>query len=232
MDRRESLRTLVMGGMASGLFLTSCVSDKKSPVEEGDILEERENYGRTPEEIERDEELMSETFFTKEEMAMIANLADIIIPEDEESVSATEAGVPEFIEFIVKDIPEHQLPMRGGLMWLNRESSKQFDRSFVEVSKENQLKIIDQIAYPQDFEKTSPGPTFFRRIKNLVVTGYFTSEPGFKYLDYRGNTPNVWDGVPEHVLKKHGMQYDLDLLKHAMDPSTRNEVMNWDDYQV
>ncbi|SKB71213.1 Gluconate 2-dehydrogenase subunit 3 [Salegentibacter holothuriorum] len=232
MDRRESLRTLVMGGMASSFFLSSCVTDKESPIEEGDIIEEKQGYGRTPAEIERDEDLMSETFFTEEEMAIITSLADIIIPEDEESVSATEAGVPEFIEFIVKDIPEHQLPMRGGLMWLNRESSKQFNMPFVETSKENQLKIIDQIAYPQDFEKTSPGPTFFRRIKNLVVTGYFTSEPGIEYLDYRGNTPNVWDGVPEQVLKKHGLKYEEDFLKVAMDPANRGEVMNWDDYEI
>ncbi|MBI6121231.1 gluconate 2-dehydrogenase subunit 3 family protein [Salegentibacter maritimus] len=228
MDRRESLRTLVMGGMASSFFLSSCVNDKESPIEEGDIIEEKQGYGRTPAEIERDEDLMSETFFTEEEMAMITSLSDIIIPEDEESVSATEAGVPEFIEFIVKDIPEHQLPMRGGLMWLNRESSKQFNTLFVEASKENQLIIIDQIAYPQDFEKTSPGPTFFRRIKNLVVTGYFTSEPGIEYLDYRGNIPNVWDGVPQQVLEKHGMEYDKNKVSLYMKPEERGKIMKWD----
>ncbi len=232
MDRRESLKTLIMGGMASSLFLSSCINDKESPIEEGDIIEEKEGYGRTPAEEERDEALYSERFFTEEEMATIAALADIIIPEDEESVSATEAGVLEFIEFIVKDIPEHQLPMRGGLMWINRESNKRFDGPFEKISKDNQLKIVDQIAYPQDFEKKSSGPTFFKRIKDLVVTGYFTSEPGFKYLDYRGNTPNVWDGVPKHVLERHGMKYDEDFLKVAMDPATRHEVMDWDNYEV
>jgi hypothetical protein len=232
MDRRESLKTLVMGGMASSLFLSSCITDKESPIEEGDIIEESEGYGRTPAEEARDERLFSKTFFSEEEMATIASLADIILPEDKESVCATKAGVPEFIEFIVKDIPEHQIPMRGGLMWINRESNKRFGAPFVEISEENQLEIVDQIAYPQDFEKNSSGPVFFNRIKDLVVTGYFTSEPGLKYLDYRGNTPNVWDGVPTDILEQHGMKYDEDLLKAAMKPANRNEVMNWDNYEV
>ncbi|PRX43174.1 Gluconate 2-dehydrogenase subunit 3 [Salegentibacter salegens] len=221
-----------MGGMASSLFLGSCITDKEAPIEEGDIIEEKEGYGRTPAEEERDEEIYSKEFFSKEEMATIIILADIIVPEDEESVSASEAGVPEFIEFIVKDIPGHQLPMRGGLLWINRESSKRFDAAFNEISEENQMEIINHMAYPKDFEKNSQGSIFFRNFRDLVVTGYFTSEPGFKYLDYRGNTPNVWDGVPSHILEKHGMKYDEDLLKVAMDPETRNEVMDWNKYEV
>lgn len=93
-------------------------------------------------------------------MVTISLLADIIMPEDEESVSATEAGVPEFIEFIVKDIPEHQIPMRGGLMWINRESNKRFETPFNEIPKENQMEIIDSMAYPRAFEENSPGPVF------------------------------------------------------------------------
>ncbi len=231
MDRRESLRTMFVGGVGTSLFLSSCINDKETPIAEGDVVEEKEGYGRTPAEEERDEELNSKTFFSEEEMASITILADIIIPEDDEAVSATAVGVPEFIEFIVKDMPEHQIPMRGGLMWLNRESNKRFEAPFSEISEENQLEIIDAIAYPKEFEKNSPGPVFFRNIKNLVVTGYFTSEPGFKYLDYRGNTPNVWDGVPPHILEKHGMKYDEDFLKIAMDPETRNEVMDWENHE-
>lgn len=232
MDRRESLKTLFLGGVGTSLFLSSCINDKKSPIQEGDIIEESVGYGRTPAEEKRDEELYSKTFFSEEEMISIAILADIIIPEDEESVSATEAGVPEFIEFIVKDIPVHQTPMRGGLMWLNRESSKRFGAPFNDISEENRMQIIENIAYPEDFAKTTPGPVFFKYIRDLVVTGYFTSEPGFKYLDYRGNTPNVWDGVPPHILEKHGLKYEEDFLKVALDPNSRNEVMTWDQNEV
>lgn len=232
MDRRESLKTMFLGGVGSSLFFSSCISDKESPVEVGDIIEEKEGYGRTPEEEERDEDLLSKTFFSEEEMMTISIMADIIIPADEESVSATEAGVPDFIEFIVKDIPAHQIPMRGGLMCLNRECSKRFGALFNDVSEDNRMQIIENIAYPEDFEKNAPGPVFFRNIRDLVVTGYFTSEPGFKYLDYRGNTPNVWDGVPPHILKEHGLEYDKDFLKVALDPNFRNEVMTWDKNEV
>lgn len=231
MDRRESLKTLFVGGVGVSLFLNSCITEKEAPIMEGDVIEPGEGYGRTPEEEARDEALNSQTFFTQEEMESIIILSDIILPADEESVSATQAGVPEFIEFIVKDIPEHQLPMRGGLMWLKRESNQRFGKSFNDLSPARRLEIIDSIAYPKDFEKNSPGAVFFNRIQNLVVTGYFTSEPGVKFLDYMGNQANVWDGVPQHVLDKHEVHYDKRMLEIALDPKTRAEVMNWDDYQ-
>ncbi len=232
MDRRESLKTLVLGGMASSIFLSSCENEKKIPIEDGDLIEEREGYGRTPAEEIRDEKLKSETFFSEREMAIITKISDIILPADEESVSASEAGVPEFIEFIVKDIPYHQLPMRGGLMWINRESNLRHNLDFADLEENLALELIDNIAYPPPFEKNSPGPTFFRRIQNLVVTGYFTSEPGIKFLDYRGNIPNNWDGVPAHVLSKHGLKYDQKTLETSVDPSSRNEIMKWDNYEV
>lgn len=232
MDRRESLKTLFVGGVGVSLFLNSCITDKPAPVLEGDVIEPAEGYGRTPEEEARDKRLNSETFFTPEEMESITILSDIIMPQDQEAVSATEAGVPEFIEFIVKDMPEHQLPLRGGLMWLKRESNKRFGQSFNTASESQRLEIIDSIAYPKDFERKSSGPVFFNRIRNLVVTGYFTSEPGVKYLGYMGNQANVWDGVPQDVLDKHGVSYDQRMLDIALDPKTRAEVMNWDDYQL
>lgn len=232
MDRRESLKTLFVGGVGVSLFLNSCITDKPAPVMEGDVIEPAEGYGRTPEEEARDERLNAETFFTPEEMESITILSDIIMPQDEQAVSATQAGVPVFIEFIVKDMPEHQLPLRGGLMWLKRESNRRFDQSFNTASESQRLEIIDSIAYPKDFEKNSPGPVFFNRIRNLVVTGYFTSEPGVNYLGYVGNQANVWDGVPQEVLDKHGVSYDQRMLDIALDPKTRAEVMNWDDYQL
>lgn len=233
MDRRESLKTLVMGTFASGIMLNGCISDKEKPIEEGDLLEESEGYGRTPEEAERDAELYSRTFFSEDEMEIISILSDIIIPGDDESVSATEAEVPEFIEFIVKDIPSHQLPVRGGLMWLNRESNNRYDSDFANAPKEEQLSIIDDIAYPQQpGGEYSQGTLFFNRIRNLVVTGYFTSKPGIEYLGYMGNQPNVWDGVPDHVLKKHGLSYDENILKISLKPEERNEIVDWENYET
>lgn len=232
MNRRDSLKTLVAGAFASGFMLNGCISDKEKPIEEGDVIEKSEGYGRTPEEAKRDAELKSKSFFSEEEMAIITILSDIIVPGDDESVSATEAEVPEFIEFIVKDIQSHQLPMRGGLMWLNRESMNRYGNNFSQCGKEEQLSIVDDISNPQHLDNYSQGALFFNRIKNLVVTGYFTSKPGIEYLGYVGNQPNVWDGVPENVLKNHGLAYDEKILRVSLKPEERNEIMDWDKYVI
>src|SRR5690606_40511822 len=110
-------------------------------------------YGRTPAEQARDKALFAETFFNEHEMATIAVLADIIIPADEVSGSATEAKVPEFIEFIVKDMPYHQVPMRGGLMWIDHESNRRFNKVFKDLSSEQQIESGEDIAYRDDLRR-------------------------------------------------------------------------------
>lgn len=86
-------------------------------------------------------------------MKTISVLADIIIPKDDVSGSATDAKVPDFIEFIVKDMPHHQLPMRGGLKWLDMQCAKRFNQSFVDCTSAQQIEVVDDIAFP---EKASP----------------------------------------------------------------------------
>lgn len=170
--------------------------------------------GKEAKELEYDQSLKDQQFFDEHEMATIAVLADIIIPADGKTGSATDAGVPDFIEFIVKDMPHHQTPMRGGLMWLDSETKKQFGKKFIELSSANRLKIIDQIAYPDEAKpEHSQGVKFFNLMRNLTATGFYTTEIGFKDLGYAGNQPNFWDGVPQDVLKKHGLSYD-DWEKH------------------
>ncbi|RAV28148.1 gluconate 2-dehydrogenase subunit 3 family protein [Sinomicrobium soli] len=230
MDRRETIKTLVMGGVASGLILHGCVpGEEKQEQPAADAKTDREGYGRTPDEAARDEALWDKTFFNEHEMATIAVLSDIVIPADDTSGSATEAGVPEFIEFIVKDIPEHQVPMRGGLMWLDRESGLRFDKQFIACAGEEQKAIVDDIAYPEEaLPEMRQGVVFFSRFRNLVATGFYTSQIGIKDLGYVGNTPNVWDGVPQDVLDEHGLAYDEKMLKECIKPEERGEIMEWD----
>ena len=90
--------------------------------------------------------LREETFFTPEEMATITILADIIVPKDDVSGSASDAKVPEFIEFIVKDMPDHKVPMRGGLRWMDNTCLKRHEKAFKDCTKEQQLKLVDEIA--------------------------------------------------------------------------------------
>ncbi|MCM4155689.1 gluconate 2-dehydrogenase subunit 3 family protein [Gramella sp. AN32] len=233
MDRRESLKTLIIGGAGTTMLLSCRIDDKPDTVGISENIESDFDYGRTPEEERWDENLMSEQFYTENELATMAILADIIIPGQGDYPPASKTGITDFIEFISKDIPEHQTPMRGGLRWLRTESHKRFDKDFTEISSEEQLKIVEDIAYPMDVKpQFSQAAIFFSRLRNLVTTGYFTSKPGIEFLGYMGNKPNVWDGVPQDVLDEHGLAYDEKMLKVAIKPEERNEIEDWNDYIV
>jgi gluconate 2-dehydrogenase gamma chain len=123
MKRRDSLKALALGAMSASLLVEACkTTDKKT----ADAAGASTGIDRMREEAEYEAKLMQETFFTPHEMATITMLADIIIPKDDISGSASEAKVPEFIEFIVKDKPEHQTPMRGGLRWMDMQQGVAF----------------------------------------------------------------------------------------------------------
>lgn len=220
MKRRESLKTIALGGIAAASLLQSCKPEDKNSMS-GDTQAKADlskaGPARQPEEIARYNEVISKTFFTSDEMATIAILADIIIPKDEKSGSATEAGVPDFIEFIVKDQPHHQVPMRGGLRWLDLQSLHKFQKTFKEGDSAQQLALIDQIAYPAKAKpEMSQGVSFFNLMRNLTATGFYTSAMGVKDLQYKGNVPNQWAGVPEDVLKAHGLAYTEKELKECI----------------
>jgi hypothetical protein len=156
-------------------------------------------------------------FFTAHEMKVITLLGDIIMPKDAVTGSASEAKVPEFIEFIVKDMPDHQVPMRGGLRWLDLHCYKKHEKAFVDLTKPQQLEIVDEIAYPNKAKpEVAQGVSFFNKIRDLVTTGFYTSEIGVKDLGYMGNVPNQWNGVPDEVLKQHGLAYTEKELKECI----------------
>jgi gluconate 2-dehydrogenase gamma chain len=232
MDRRKSLKTIAVGALSAGMLLDACkTNDKKQgdakTTEPGAAL----TLDRAEEEKLREKELMATKFFTDHEMATITVLADIIIPRDEVSGSASDAKVPDFIEFMVKDRPENQIPMRGGLRWLDMQSLKRFEKSFVDCDEKQRLNIVDDIAYPvityQDEKgnkitkgkKPNPellqGVAFFSLMRDLTASGFYTSEIGVKDIAYAGNTPNKWNGVPDDVLKQYGLAYSERELKEC-----------------
>jgi hypothetical protein len=238
MNRRDSIRSLFLGSMAGGLMLESCVSESKETLEQK--LWEYQ-YGRTPEEQAYDEKLLGQQFFRNNEIEKIKRLANLILPPTEEKLgnldfpptaggNIEEAKVPEFIEFMAKDIPSIQTQMRGGLMWLDIHTRKTYNKDFLDCSEDEQHQVLDQIAYPDpkaSEQKMEVG--FFTLMRNLVMTGYFTSEVGINELGYRGNQPNVWDGVPDEVLKAHGMSYDESWIPKFVDQSKRNDIAQWDE---
>ena len=230
MDRRDTIKSLLLGSLAGGVLLTGCRPEGQS----GETQATTENsdsdgYGRTPEERERDAELRSETFFTETEAATLAVLCDIILPADENFGSATDAAVPEFIEFIAKDIPEHQLPLRGGMMWLNHRANRKFGAEFIACTPAPQKQLLDEIAHlNEEAPELQPGVVFFALLRSLVLTGYYTTKMGIESLGYKGNISNIWDGVPADVLAEHGLAYDEEWLAKCDNPA-RNDVAEWDE---
>jgi gluconate 2-dehydrogenase gamma chain len=146
-------------------------------------------------------------FFTAHEWATVRVLVDIIIPRDERSGSATEAGVPEFMDFMMNDQPGRQTAMRGGLAWLDRECVSRYDKMFVDCTSADRTKVLDEIAWPQKAAAgLSHGVAFFNAFRDLTASGFWTSRMGIKDLDYQGNVfVPEWKGCPDDILKKLGV---------------------------
>ncbi len=211
MDRRDSIKALFIGTVSASVLIEACknANTTVAVVTDEDRMQEEKDYlvkvNAQPK------------FFDEHEMATITVLGDIIMPKDETSGSASEAKVPEFIEFIVKDMPEHQVPVRGGLRWLDLHSFNKHGKSFIACTHEQQIGIVDEIAYPKKAKpEVAQGVSFFNKMRDLVTTGFYTSEIGVKDLGYMGNQPNQWNGVPDEVLKQHGLAYTEKELKECI----------------
>jgi len=217
MDRRKSLKLIATGAIAAPAVIAGCKNDDKKDTG-NKPAENKFNLDRNPDELKYENELLAkEKFFTEHEMATITLLADIIIPKDEVSSSASDAKVPEFIEFIVKDMPQHQVPLRGGLRWLDMQCLKQFEKSFKDCTAELRISIVDQIAYPAKAKpEMSQGVQFFSLMRDLTASGFYTSAIGVKDVGYIGNTPAQWNGVPEEVLKQYNLSYTEKELKECV----------------
>jgi gluconate 2-dehydrogenase gamma chain len=164
-------------------------------------------------------------FFNAHEYATVTLLADIVIPKDDRSGSASDAGVPEYIDFTLADTfadqPERQTAMRGGLQWLDRESRTRFQKNFIDATADQRTQLLDDIAYPKKARpEMSHGARFFSMFRDFVATGFFTSKIGIADLKYMGNVPNLWDGAPPDVLQKLGVSYDM-LKEPARSPSSK-----------
>lgn len=156
--------------------------------------------------------------FDDRQFQTVGVLCNLIIPADEHSGSATDAGVPEFLDDWVDyrtsqdGNRDFEAEIFGGLMWLDHESNRLFQADFAAASVEQQKQLLDRIAYP---EKAAPedraAAAFFTHFRSLTVSGFFSSKIGIADLPYLGNTavvewkgcdPKVWAIVEERM--KHG----------------------------
>ena len=168
-------------------------------------------------------------FFTVREWEMVRVLVDLIIPRDERSGSATDAGVPEFMDFIMTDPMEddrgreqRQTAMHGGLAWIDAESTGRFGHAFVEASDAERRSLLDDIAYVEVEEdeeedrgseardlrvKLGQGKAFFSSFRDLTAAGFWSSRMGVEDLAYQGNTAvTEWTGCPPEALRKLGLE--------------------------
>lgn len=141
--------------------------------------------------------------FNEHQWETIRVLSDLIIPADERSGSASQAGVPEFIDDWLNFWDGGlKAEILGGLTWLDLESNRKFGRDFIGCTPAQQKEMLDRIAYP---DKAAPEDSnyvvFFNHLRDLVVGGFFSSKEGVKDLPYLGNKMVAeWDGCPSNVL--------------------------------
>jgi hypothetical protein len=149
------------------------------------------------------------TNFTPQEWETVRLLVDLIIPKDERSGSATDAGVPEFMDFMLGDEPALGTPVRGGLAWLDHQCADRSGKTFVTASDAERAALLDDIAWPKRAKpEHAPGVAFFTSFRDLTASGFYSSHVGVADLRYVGNTFIAqWAGCPPEVLAKLGVTY-------------------------
>ena len=148
-------------------------------------------------------------FFTPHEWETVRVLVDLVIPRDGRSGSATDAGVPEFMDFVLGDEPSRRTGMRGGLAWLDHECDDRYGKTFVASADAERVALLDDIAWPKKAKPAdAPGVAFFNAFRDLTASGFWSSKMGVQDLRYLGNVVMPeWKGCPDEQLKKLGVKY-------------------------
>lgn len=130
-------------------------------------------------------------YFSPHQYQTLLVLCDTIMPKDETSGGAVEAGAPEFIDLLTSENEEYQGIFGGGLMWLDNFCIDRYEHVFLECTVAQQKETLDLIAYRKN-AKTSPelsqGVAFFSKLRNMTCDGFYTSKIGIEDLKYIGNT--------------------------------------------
>ena len=146
-------------------------------------------------------------FFTSLEWRTVRVLADIVIPRDAKSGSATEAGVPQLMDFVMTEYPTNQARMREGLGWLNAEARTRFGKPFPDLAAAERIAIVEDIAWPSKAKpEMAAGVRFFNAFRDLTGSGFFSSRVGIADIGYMGNRPqSAWSGCSTAAEKHIGV---------------------------
>ncbi|HEX2165959.1 MAG TPA: gluconate 2-dehydrogenase subunit 3 family protein [Longimicrobiales bacterium] len=151
-------------------------------------------------------------FFTPAEWRTVSVLADMVIPADEKSGSATDAQVPEFMDFMLNETSDsRQQQFRDGLGWLDSETRRRHGVAFAEATDAQRRDVLDDIAWPDRApQELEGGVEFFNRFRDMTAAGFFSSRIGYEDLEFRGNEfVAQWQGCPQEALDKLGVSYDI-----------------------
>lgn len=204
LNRRDAIKSFGLVGMAAALDVSLPQLERAFSAMQ--IAERREPRAQS--------QPFAPKFFNRHEWQTLRLLVDYIIPRDARSGSATDAKVPEFMDFLLadKDASEaNKVAIRGGLAWLDEEARRRFDKTFVAAADADRRKILDDIAWPAKAPSgMSHGVAFFTRMRDFTASGFFSSQMGWKDLQYMGNVSlPAWNGCPQPALDKLGVSYDL-----------------------
>ena len=178
-SRRDVLRTLAAGAAGSVLRVI--------PAEAAEYVHQ----------MVRKEKAASPTgsytpkYFSAPQYAALVVLCDMILPKDEKSGGAVEAGAPEFVDLLTSENEKYQLRLGGGLFWLDAYSTDHYGKVFLECTPEQRKEVLDLIAFRKNAKQDpslSQGVSFFSFLRNMTCDGYYTSKIGIADLGYIGNT--------------------------------------------
>jgi hypothetical protein len=195
MSRREAVQTIA--ALPAAVFFSTAELEKTRKFVDGALAAAAQGKAYAPK------------FFTAAEWKTVRVLADMVIPRDERSGGAVDAGVPEFIDFTVSDRPRWQKGTREGLAWIDAESNRRFGKPFADATPPQREAILNDIAWPARAPASmKAGVEFFNGFRDLTASGFWSSQIGVKDLRYMGNVFNPnWQGCPPEALKKLGVTY-------------------------
>jgi gluconate 2-dehydrogenase gamma chain len=179
-SRRDILRTLAVGAMGGSVL-------QVIPAEAAEYIHQMVHK----EKAAAPAGAYTPKYFSAPQYAALLLLCDAIIPKDEKSGGAVEAGAPEFIDLLTSENPEYQLKLGGGLFWLDAACTDRFGNIFMECTAEQRKEILDLMAFRKHALKDpalSQGVAFFAFLRDLTCDGFYTSKIGIADLQYIGNT--------------------------------------------
>ena len=178
-SRRDILRTLSMG--AFGGYALRALPLAAAEHAHRAVKEEKKAAAN----------VYTPKFFSPHHYKTLQAICQAIMPADEDSGGALEAGAPEFIDLLTSENPEFQLKLGGGMMWLDADCTDRYEHVYLDCTPAQQKEMLDLISFRANAVRDpglSQGVEFFSFLRTMTVDGFFTSDIGIKYLGYVGNT--------------------------------------------